>query len=111
MATTALKQQLTCAWSQVVMSCEQLDIQNKIDLLTAATSNDINAFLSISAHLFSKAIEGIHPEFQEARAIIFPAIPLAHEEWHGKPVKMIAFKKETIISIKPMWQISQKLAV
>ena len=104
-ATAALKQQLAGAWSQVVMSCENMDHQTKIDLLTAATTDDVNAFLPISSYLFSKAVENMHPEFQSARAIIFPAIPQAYRDWKGKPAKMIAFKKETIVSIKPMWKV------
>ncbi|MBK9993574.1 MAG: hypothetical protein IPP01_06200 [Saprospiraceae bacterium] len=103
-ATAALKQQLACAWSQAVLSCENFDREEKTSLLTEATK-DINSFLPISSHLFSKAVERMPPEFQAARAIIFPSIPLAHEEWRDKPVKMIAFKKEAIISIKPMWRM------
>lgn len=109
-ATAALKQQLAGAWAQVVMSCENMDHQTKIDLLTAATTDDVNAFLPISSFLFSKAVENMHTEFQSARAIIFPAIPQAFRDWRGKPAKMIAFKKETIVSIKPMWKIEEALA-
>ena len=109
-ATTALKHQLAGAWSQVVMSNESLDTQIKIELLTAAASGDVNEFLPLSSVIFSKAMENMHPEFQSARAIIFPAIPLAVRDWRGKPVKMIAFKKETIVSIKPMWRVEDELA-
>lgn len=108
-ATDELKQQLAVAWAKVVMSCENMDHQTKIDLLTAATTGDVNAFLPISSFLFSKAVENMHPEFQTARAIIFPAIPQAFRDWRGKPAKMIAFKKETIVSIKPMWKIEETL--
>ena len=31
----------------------------------------------------------------------------AHEDWAGKPVKMIACKKEAIIDIKPMWRVQE----
>jgi hypothetical protein len=109
-ATTALKHQLAGAWSQVVMSSDALDNQTKIELLTAAASGDVNEFLPLSSVVFSKAVENMHPEFQSARAIIFPAIPLAFKDWRGKPVKMIAFKKETIVSIKPMWRVEDELA-
>ncbi len=109
-ATQSLKDQVALAWSEVVLSCENFDHQTKIDLMKAAASNDINAFLPISAYLFSKTIERMPEKFQSAQAIIFPAIPLACDDWYGKPVKMIAFRKETIVSMKPMWKIERPLA-
>lgn len=98
-STTLLKDELTQKWIRTVLECN-LDAQMKIDLLTAASSGSINEFIPVSTFLFSKMVEKMPSEFQNARVIIFPAIPLAVNEWQGNPAKLIAFKNEAIISVK-----------
>lgn len=101
--TVALRQKLAVAWSKVIMNGATFTIEEKIDLLTAATSDDVSAFLPISSYLFSKSVENMPEAFQNARAIIFPAIPFEHQDWSGKTIKLIAFREDAIVSVKPTW--------
>ena len=96
-ATTQLRVKLVDAWSNVISKCSEFDTQNKIDLLTAAMAGDVSKFIPISSILFSKVVEEMHYEFQNARAIIFPAYPIAYSEWKGIPARLIAFDADAIV--------------
>lgn len=96
-ATVVLKNKIQEAWVHVVLRCNGFSRQEKVDLLSAAASGIINKCLPLSSYLFSKTVEAMHHEFQNARAIIFPAIPIAYSDWKGNPARLIAFRKEAII--------------
>lgn len=95
--TIQLKNKILKAWSSVVINSYEFDAQSKIDLLTAASFGKINQFLPISSVLLSKAFENMHDEFQHARAIIFPGIPIACTEWKKNPARLIAFREDAIV--------------
>jgi len=96
-ATAPLRDKLLDAWSSVINKCSEFDTQTKIDLLTVAVSGGISKFLPISPILFSKLVEEMHSEFQNARAIIFPALPIAYSDWKGIPARLIAFDADAIV--------------
>jgi hypothetical protein len=96
-STTQLKRKLTEGWVDGVLRCENFDVQTKIDLLTAASSGDINQFLPISAGLFSHAVETMQEEIKNPKVIFFPAVPLAVHEWKGNPAKLVAFSPDAIV--------------
>ncbi len=98
--TTVLTERIMVAWGKAILDNNRLDRHLKVKLLMEATTGDVNKFLPISSDLFSRAVEHMHHEFQHANAIIFPAIPIDVSNWSGKPVRLIAFKKETIIKAK-----------
>ncbi len=96
-ATTPLRAKLVDAWSNVISKCPQFDTQKKIDLLSAAMTGDVSKFIPISSILFSKVVEEMPYEFRNARAIIFPAYPIAYSEWKGNPARLIAFDADAIV--------------
>jgi len=99
-STTALKEQITVAWCKAILREQRFQNYAKSVLLEKAVSSELNDFLVLSAELFSKAVEMMHPEFQNARVIFLPAIPVAYTEWNENPARLIAFKKESIVSVK-----------
>jgi hypothetical protein len=99
-ATTNLKSNLMQAWTSSVTEGISVDKPYRSGLLDVVESRNISNFIPISSFLFSKTVEKMPFEFQNARVIIFPALPLALEEWQGNPARLIAFKKETIVSVK-----------
>jgi len=99
-ATTNLKTKLMQAWTSSVIEGIPVDKPFRSELIDTVESRNISNFIPISSFLFSMTVEKMPIEFQNARVIIFPASPLALEEWQGNPAKLIAFKKETIVSVK-----------
>jgi len=102
-SVTKMKKKLAVAWSKSVMDNENFTIDDRLKLLTAATSNDLTAFLPISAKLFNQTILNMRDEFVNAKAILFPALPIWHNEWLNKPIKLVAFRKSVVITAKAVW--------
>lgn len=99
-ATSSLKDQITSAWSSVVIKNQSFDANDKIGLLTAALSGNISEFIPISSILFAQTVEEMHFEFKNANAIFFPAFPIEHDEWKDNPAKLVAFSKDVIVDVK-----------
>ena len=97
-----VRKKILVAWSKIVMDHNAFTDSEKIRLVDMAMIGDANLYLPISAKLFSQTVEQL-PWLKNASSIIYPALPIAHLEWASVPIKLIAFKKESILKSTPVW--------